>query len=95
MVTFTVSFPVLISVCETEADLIMAVMHGCELLCGTVQLTHVHVWQTNLCMQVIIMLTPVSSFFTVYYQNWQEWLFAIGVSAGCMLLSLLVKLISR
>jgi len=46
-------------------------------------------------LQVIIMLTPVNTFFTVYYQSWQEWLFAIGVAAGCMLVSLLVKLISR
>jgi len=46
-------------------------------------------------LQVIIMLTPVNTFFTVYYQSWHEWLFAIGVAAGCMLVSLLVKLISR
>lgn len=61
---------------------------------------HAYVAMPNLTgawslLQVIIMLTPVNTFFTVYYQTWQEWLFAIGAAAGCMLVSLLVKLISR
>ena len=46
-------------------------------------------------MQLIIMLTPINTFFTVSHQIWQEWVFALGVAAGCMLLSLFVKVISR
>ena len=41
------------------------------------------------------MLTPIANFFNAYHQNWQEWLFAMGVGAGCMLLALLVKVVSR
>ncbi|KAA6423560.1 MAG: P-type ATPase [Trebouxia sp. A1-2] len=57
--------------------------------------TFLYILVIEVVLQVIIMLTPVNTFFTVYYQSWQEWLFAIGVAAGCMLVSLLVKLISR
>ena len=46
-------------------------------------------------LQVIIMLTPIAHFFNAYHQNWQEWLFAVGTGAGCMLLALLVKVFSR
>ena len=41
------------------------------------------------------MVTPVGSFFKVDTQNWQEWLFAIALGAGSLLVALAVKLISR
>lgn len=45
--------------------------------------------------QVVIMVTPVGTFFKVDTQNWQEWLFAIALGAGSLLVALAVKLISR
>jgi hypothetical protein len=46
-------------------------------------------------MQVIIMVTPINKFFRVSTQNWQEWLFAIALGAGSLLVAILTKLLSR
>ena len=46
------------------------------------------------CMQVVIMVTPVGTFFKVTTQNWEEWLFAIALGAGSLAVSLAVKLMS-
>lgn len=46
-------------------------------------------------VQLIIMMTPVRIFFRVQSQSWAEWLFAIGVGAGALPLSLLARLASR
>jgi Ca2+-transporting ATPase len=45
--------------------------------------------------QLIIMLTPVRGFFKVVGQSWGEWLFAVGVGAGCMVWAVAVKLATR
>ncbi|KAK9829300.1 hypothetical protein WJX72_005021 [[Myrmecia] bisecta] len=46
-------------------------------------------------LQVIIMLTPVSSFFKVQPQNAGEWLFAIATGVGALIVALVVKFVSR
>ncbi len=45
--------------------------------------------------QVIIMVTPINTFFRVSTQNWQEWLFAIALGAGAIPVAIIVKLLSR
>ena len=49
---------------------------------------------TILC-QLVIMLTPVRTFFKVVGQSWEEWLFAVAIGAGCMVWALVVKLLTR
>ena len=56
---------------------------------GTAQLHRLH------CLQLVIMMTPVRTFFHVRSQTWLEWVFAVGVGAGCMPLSLFIKLGTR
>ena len=46
-------------------------------------------------LQLIIMLTPLATFFRVTHQSGLEWLFAIGVGAVSLPLALLTKLITR
>lgn len=46
-------------------------------------------------LQLVIMLTPVRVFFHVRGQSWREWLFATGTAAGCIPLSIVVKLVTR
>lgn len=41
------------------------------------------------------MFTPVRNFFKVEQQNGAEWVFAIGVGAGSLVMSLVVKLLTR
>lgn len=45
--------------------------------------------------QIILMETPVSTFFLVESQTWQEWLFALAVGLGALPLALLTKLAAR
>jgi len=45
--------------------------------------------------QLVIMFTPVRNFFKVEQQNGAEWAFAIGVGAGSLVMSLVVKLLTR
>jgi hypothetical protein len=47
------------------------------------------------CLQVVIMFTPISIFFNVDYQNWQEWLFAIAMGAGSLVAAFLTKVVVR
>lgn len=46
-------------------------------------------------LQLIIMLTAVGNFFTVERQNWAEWLFAIAIGAGSLLVALATKAVAR
>lgn len=46
-------------------------------------------------VQVIIMLTPVNTFFSVSWQSWPEWLVAISLGAGSLLVAFITKLLSR
>ena len=46
-------------------------------------------------LQLIIMLTPVSSFFSVTHQNWGEWLFALAVGFGSLFVALATKALVR
>ena len=48
-----------------------------------------------LTVQVIIMVTPLSTFFKVEYQDWKEWLFAIALGAGSLLMAMAIKFVSR
>ena len=41
------------------------------------------------------MVTPVATFFRVVYQNSSEWLFAVGVGAGSLVLALVTKFMTR
>ncbi|KAK9867201.1 hypothetical protein WJX84_002696, partial [Apatococcus fuscideae] len=45
--------------------------------------------------QILIVETPINNFFKTTQQSWKEWLFAIAVGAGGLLVSFLVRLISR
>ena len=46
-------------------------------------------------LQLIIMLTPIATFFRVTHQTGLEWLFAVGVGAVSLPLALVTKLITR
>ena len=46
-------------------------------------------------VQVVIMVTPLSTFFKVEYQDWKEWLFAIALGAGSLLMAAATKSVSR
>ena len=41
------------------------------------------------------MVTPVAGFFKVRAQNWEEWLFAIALGFGSLVVALFVKIFSR
>ena len=41
------------------------------------------------------MVTPLSTFFKVEYQDWKEWLFAIALGAGSLLMAMAIKFVSR
>lgn len=46
--------------------------------------------------QVVIMCVPqIGQFFKVRPQNWQEWLFALAVGFGSILVAILTKVFSR
>lgn len=46
--------------------------------------------------QVIIMCVPqIGQFFRVRPQNWQEWLFALAVGFGSIIVAILTKLLSK
>jgi Ca2+-transporting ATPase len=46
-------------------------------------------------LQLIIMFTPARVIFKVKTQNWQEWLFALALGAGSLLVALITKLVTR
>ena len=46
-------------------------------------------------LQIIIMLTPVGKFFSVTKQSGMEWLFAIVVGSGSLLVSIATKAVVR
>ncbi len=46
-------------------------------------------------LQLVIMLTPIRSFFKVTTQDWGEWLFAILTGLGSLVVSVIVKLATR
>ena len=46
-------------------------------------------------LQLIIMLTPLATFFRVTHQSGLEWAFAVGVGAVSLPLALLTKLVTR
>ena len=48
-----------------------------------------------LAVQIVIMVTPLSTFFKVEHQDWKEWLFAIALGAGSLLMAVAVKFVSR
>ena len=41
------------------------------------------------------MVTPLSTFFKVVCQDWREWLFAIALGAGSLLMAMAIKFVSR
>lgn len=43
------------------------------------------------CLQIIIMLTPVAKFFSVTKQSGMEWLFALIIGSGSLLVSIATK----
>ena len=46
--------------------------------------------------QVVIMCVPqIGQFFKVRPQNWREWLFALAVGFGSILVAILTKVFSR
>ena len=48
------------------------------------------------CAQVIIMCVPqIGQFFKVRPQSWQEWLFALAVGMGSLLVAITTKLLSK
>ena len=48
------------------------------------------------CAQVIIMCVPqIGQFFKVRPQSWQEWLFALAVGMGSLLVAIATKLLSK
>ena len=48
------------------------------------------------CGQVIIMCVPqIGQFFKVRPQIWQEWLFALAVGMGSLLVAIATKLLSK
>ena len=48
-----------------------------------------------LSVQVVIMVTPLSTFFKIVCQDWREWLFAIALGAGSLLMAMAIKFVSR
>ncbi|BDA43546.1 probable calcium-transporting ATPase 11, plasma membrane-t [Coccomyxa sp. Obi] len=54
-----------------------------------------YIWFIEAILQVIIMVTPINTFFRVSTQNWQEWLFAIALGAGSIPVAIIIKLLSR
>ena len=46
-------------------------------------------------LQLIIMLTPIRTFFKVDYQTWYEWVIAIALGVGALLWAFIIKLVSR
>ncbi|KAK9865493.1 hypothetical protein WJX84_011923 [Apatococcus fuscideae] len=46
-------------------------------------------------LQILIVETPINNFFKTTQQSWKEWLFAIAVGAGCLVVSLVTRLLSR
>ena len=46
-------------------------------------------------VQIVIMVTPLSTFFKVEYQDWKEWLFALSLGAGSLLMAMAIKIVSR
>ncbi len=54
-------------------------------------------WIMTACMlagQVLIIFF-LGEWFSARRQTWQEWVFAVGVGAGCQLWGLLIKLVTR
>ena len=49
----------------------------------------------TLALQVVIMQTPLSIVFKVSPQTWEEWLFAVAVGAGSMLMCIAGKVAAR
>eukprot|EP00891_Asterochloris_glomerata_P007553 jgi/Astpho2/7553/e_gw1.00115.5.1_t len=49
----------------------------------------------EIALQVVIMVTPLSTFFKVVCQDWREWLFAIALGAGSLLMAMAIKFVSR
>lgn len=46
-------------------------------------------------LQILIMLTPVGKFFSVTKQSGMEWLFALVIGSGSLLVSIATKLVVR
>lgn len=46
-------------------------------------------------LQLVIMLSPIRTFFKVGEQDWGEWLFALVTGFGSLIVALLVKLVTR
>lgn len=67
---------------------------GCKLLAALSETDWADTgWVTA---QVIIMCVPqIGQFFKVRPQSWQEWLFALAVGAGSIVVALAVKLLSK
>lgn len=57
--------------------------------------TFLYIWVLVFGLQLIIMLTPIRSFFRITSQTWEEWLFAIAIAVVALPLCLVTKLISR
>lgn len=48
-----------------------------------------------LLVQILIVESPINNFFKTTQQSWKEWLFAIAVGAGSLVVSFLTRLLSR
>ncbi|CAK0781476.1 hypothetical protein CVIRNUC_005383 [Coccomyxa viridis] len=56
----------------------------------------IYIWIAEAGLQVIIMCVPqIGQFFKVRPQSWQEWLFALAVGMGSLLVAIATKLLSK
>lgn len=54
-----------------------------------------YIFTIIIALQIIIMLTPVGKFFSVTRQSGMEWLFALVVGSGSLLVSIATKAVVR
>lgn len=54
-------------------------------------------WVMTACMVAgqLLIVFFLGEFFLTRRQTWQEWVFAVGVGAGCQLWSLIIRLATR